>query len=116
MPREASFSSIISDIIKEQALFSCRKCCDCRNVSMVRVAENAKIFKAFIIEISTQMCAHHESEGGYGNSPHMRTIAWSILVMGISIAIVILLYVWFGWEAGSNFSNGVMKEQQTTLR
>jgi len=62
------------------------------------------------------MCAHHESEGGYGNSPHMKTIALCILVMGISIAIVIVLYAWFGYEPGSNFSNGVMKQQQTTLR
>jgi len=55
-------------------------------------------------------------EGGYGDSPHMRTVALSLLVMGVSIAIVILLYIWFGWEAGSNFSNDVMREQQSKLR
>ena len=55
-------------------------------------------------------------EGGYGSSPHMRTVAWSILVMGVSLAVVIMLYIWFGWEAGSNFSNDVMREQQIGLR
>lgn len=55
-------------------------------------------------------------EGGYGSSPHMRTVAWSILVMGVSLAIVIALYIGFGWMPGSNFSNEVMKEQQEELR
>ena len=55
-------------------------------------------------------------EGGYGSSPHMRTVAWSILVMGVSLAVVIVLYVGFGWEAGSNFSDRVMKGQQEELR
>lgn len=55
-------------------------------------------------------------EGGYGSSPHMRTIAWSILVMGVSLAVVIILYIGFGWMPGSNFSNEVMREQQEELR
>ena len=55
-------------------------------------------------------------EGGYGNSPHMRTIAWSILVMGVSLAIVIVLYIEFGHMPGSNFSNQVMRGQQEDLR
>jgi hypothetical protein len=55
-------------------------------------------------------------EGGYGDSPHMKTIALSILVMGISLAIVIVLYVSFGYMPGSNFSNGVMENQQEMLR
>lgn len=55
-------------------------------------------------------------EGGYGSSPHMRTVAWSILVMGVSLAIVIVLYIGFGWMPGSNFSNEVMKDQQEELR
>jgi len=58
--------------------------------------------------------AHHEaSEGGYG--PHMKTVAWSVLVMGISLALVILLWVWFGW-IGPSFSDDVLREQQSTLR
>lgn len=63
--------------------------------------------------------AHHEtsgSGGGYGSSPHMRTVAWSILVMGISLAVIILLYIWFGWLPGSNFSDDIMREQQAELR
>ena len=54
-------------------------------------------------------------ETGYGSSPQMRTIALSILVMGISLAIVIVLWVWFGW-IGPSFSDDVMRDQQKTLR
>lgn len=58
------------------------------------------------------MCAHHEkSEGGY----QMTTVAACILVMGISLAIVILLWIWFG-HIGPKFSNEVMREQQISLR
>ena len=55
-------------------------------------------------------------EGGYGSSPHMKTVAWSILVMGLSLAIVIVLYIGFGHMPGSNFSNQVMRGQQVELR
>jgi hypothetical protein len=55
-------------------------------------------------------------EGGYSSSPHMRTVAWSILVMGVSLAIVIVLYIEFGHMPGSNFSNQVMRGQQEELR
>jgi hypothetical protein len=59
--------------------------------------------------------AHHEAaEGGYGSN--MRTVAWSILVIGVSLAIIILLYAWFGWIPGSNFSDDIMREQQDQLR
>ncbi|HXG05736.1 MAG TPA: hypothetical protein VNI77_00230 [Nitrososphaera sp.] len=58
--------------------------------------------------------AHERS--GYESGPHMKAVAWSILVMGISLAIIIILYVWFGWMPGSNFSDGIMREQQTQLR
>jgi len=54
-------------------------------------------------------------EGGYGSSPHMRTVALSILIMGVSLAIVIVLWAWFGW-IGPTFSDDVMREQQKTLR
>ena len=61
--------------------------------------------------------AHDEKhEGGYGSSPHMKTVAWSILVMGVSLAIIIMLYVSFGYMPGSNFSDEVMREQQEQLR
>lgn len=54
-------------------------------------------------------------EGGYGSSPHMKTVALSILVMGVSLAIVIVLWAWFGW-IGPTFSDDVMRDQQETLR
>ena len=58
------------------------------------------------------MCAHQEkSEGGY----HMTAVAACILVMGISLAIVILLWAWFGY-IGPKFSTGVLNHQQETLR
>ncbi len=45
----------------------------------------------------------------------MTGVAASILVMGISLAIVIILWVWFGY-IGPAFSDEVMREQQATLR
>ncbi len=61
------------------------------------------------------MCAHHEaSEGGYYGR-NMKIVAWSILVMGISLALVIVLWVWFG-HIGPRFSDEVLLDQQRTLR
>ena len=58
--------------------------------------------------------AHHEAaEGRYG--PHMKTVALSILVMGISLAVVILLWVSFGWIS-PKFSDQVLRNQQEDLR
>ncbi len=45
----------------------------------------------------------------------MTGVAASILVMGISLAIVIILWVWFGY-IGPAFSDNVMRNQQATLR
>ncbi|MGH9976557.1 MAG: hypothetical protein ACRD8Z_12090 [Nitrososphaeraceae archaeon] len=53
-----------------------------------------------------------KSSTGYGN---LIPVAWSILVMGISLALVIVLYVWFG-HVGPSFSEDVLMEQQTELR
>jgi hypothetical protein len=53
-----------------------------------------------------------KSSAGYGN---LTAVAWSILVMGISLAIVIVLYVWFGY-LGPSFSEDVLMKQQTDLR
>ena len=60
------------------------------------------------------MCAHHEKEdhGGYGN---LTGVAWSILVMGLSLAAVIILWVWFGY-IGPTFSEDVLAKQQAVLR
>jgi hypothetical protein len=57
----------------------------------------------------------HDEQGGYGDSPHMKTIALSILVMGVSLAIVIVLWVWFG-HIGPNFSSERLLDQQAELR
>jgi hypothetical protein len=59
--------------------------------------------------------AHHEG-GGYGSSPHMRTVALSILVMGVSLAIIMILYISFGWQPGSHFSDDIMRDRQVALR
>ncbi len=45
----------------------------------------------------------------------MRTIALSILVMGVSIAAVILIWSWFGW-IGPSFSATRLLDQQQELR
>jgi plastocyanin len=60
------------------------------------------------------MCAHHKKEdhGGYGN---LTGVAWSILVMGLSLAAVIILWVWFGY-IGPTFSEDVLANQQAVLR
>jgi hypothetical protein len=58
------------------------------------------------------MCAHHEkAEGGY----HMKAVAACILVMGISLAVIVMLWIWFG-HIGPNFSSDVLHNQQVQLR
>jgi plastocyanin len=52
-------------------------------------------------------------EGGY--SQYMKAVGWSILAMGISLAAVIGVWMWFG-HIGPSFSAGIMEEQQETLR
>ncbi len=56
--------------------------------------------------------SHNEESKGY--TPHMRGVAWGILVMGISLAVIIILWVTFGY-IGPNFSTQVMEEQQEWL-
>ena len=56
--------------------------------------------------------SHNEESKGY--TPHMRGVAWGILVMGISLAIIIILWATFGY-IGPNFSTQVMEEQQEWL-
>jgi plastocyanin len=51
-------------------------------------------------------------KGGYG--PHMKKVALTILVMGVSIALVIV--VWIGIGDDPNFSAEQMQEQQASLR
>ncbi len=67
------------------------------------------------------MIAHHppskdeDKDKGYTYSQHLIGAAWAILVMGLSLAAIILMWVWFGHE-GPNFSNRVLQEQQARLR
>ena len=56
--------------------------------------------------------SHNEESKGY--SPHMRGVAWGILVMGVSLGVIILLWATFGY-IGPNFSTQVMEEQQEWL-
>lgn len=62
------------------------------------------------------MCAHHDNvdqgSKGYGN---LTPVAWSILTMGLSLAAVIIIYVWFGY-IGPSFSSQTLAQQQQTLR
>lgn len=58
----------------------------------------------------------HEKKGGEDSySKNMKTVAVAILVMGVSLAIIILTYVWFG-QIGPSFSAGVQQDQEDTLR
>lgn len=50
--------------------------------------------------------------GGY--SPHMRGVAWGILVMGLSLAAVIVLWATIGYQ-GPDFSIRAMEQQQEWL-
>jgi hypothetical protein len=61
------------------------------------------------------MCAHHEKEQephGYNN---LTVVALTILVMGVSLAGVILLWIWFG-HVGPSFSSETLAQQQKDLR
>ena len=50
---------------------------------------------------------------GYGSG--MKGVALAILVMGISIALVVVMWTWFG-RIGSSFSAERMLHQQAELR
>lgn len=61
------------------------------------------------------MCASHEGTTGGYYSKDMKIVAWSILVMGISLAIIMVLWAWFG-HIGPRFSDEVLLDQQKDLR
>ncbi len=56
-----------------------------------------------------------DGENGVGYNPHMKTVALTILVMGVSIAFVIVLWIWFG-HIGAPFSFNRLNDQQAELR
>ncbi|MEW6605702.1 MAG: hypothetical protein AB1351_13580 [Thermoproteota archaeon] len=55
------------------------------------------------------------SAGGTGYSPYMKTVALAILVMGVSIALIIVMWAWFG-RIGPSFSSERLLQQQAELR
>ena len=57
---------------------------------------------------------HSHDEESKGYSPHMRGVALGILVMGVSLAAIILLWATIGY-IGPNFSTQVMERQQEWL-
>src|ERR687891_128809 len=56
--------------------------------------------------------SHNEESRGY--SPHMRGVALGILVMGVSLAAIIILWATIGYQ-GPDFSTQVMERQQEWL-
>jgi plastocyanin len=58
---------------------------------------------------------HSDNEESKGYSAHMRGVALAILVMGVSLAVIILLWIEFGYM-GSAFSTQIMQKQQESLR
>src|SRR5919106_107901 len=57
---------------------------------------------------------HSHNEEGKGYSPHMRGVALGILVMGVSLAAIIILWATIGY-IGPGFSTQVMERQQAWL-
>jgi hypothetical protein len=61
------------------------------------------------------MCAHHEKQQEHRGYNNLTIVALTILVMGLSLAGVILLWIWFG-HVGPSFSSETLAQQQKTLR
>ena len=61
------------------------------------------------------MCANHEKEQGLRKNHNLVSVGWAILVMGLSLAAVIIIWMWFGY-IGPTFSEDVLAEQQRMLR
>jgi len=57
----------------------------------------------------------HEKKDEDSYSKSMKTVAAGILVMGVSLAAIILTYLWFG-QIGPSFSAEVQQEQEDALR
>ncbi len=67
------------------------------------------------LEEYLQMAPTGEAEPKAGYGVDMKIVGVAILVMGISLAIVIILYISFGY-IGPTFSSKRMLDQQTELR
>ncbi|MEM3160075.1 MAG: hypothetical protein QXJ74_04755 [Nitrososphaera sp.] len=57
----------------------------------------------------------HQKKGEADYSKSMKTVAAAILVMGLSLATIILVYLWFG-HIGPSFSAERQQEQEDELR
>src|ERR687898_2490585 len=57
---------------------------------------------------------HSHDEESKGYSPHMRGVALGILVMGVSLAAIIILWATIGYQ-GPDFSTQAMERQQDWL-
>jgi hypothetical protein len=57
----------------------------------------------------------HKEEAGGGYQNRLTPVAWAILVMGVSLAAVILLYDWIG-HIGPSYSSDTLQRQQQELR
>jgi hypothetical protein len=61
------------------------------------------------------MCANHQKKEESHGYQNLTGVALAILVMGISLAAVILLWVWIG-HIGPSYSADTLAGQQKTLR
>jgi plastocyanin len=61
------------------------------------------------------MCADHRKEQESYGYHNLTTVAWAILIMGVSLAAVIILWVLIG-HIGPSFSADTLVQQQKTLR
>ena len=61
------------------------------------------------------MSSHDDKIQTGGGYFHMKGVAWSILAMGLSLAIIIIAYVVFG-HIGPSFSAERINVQQAELR
>ncbi|HJU79927.1 MAG TPA: hypothetical protein VJ599_10235 [Nitrososphaeraceae archaeon] len=61
------------------------------------------------------MSSHDDKVQSGGGYFHMKGVAWSILAMGLSLAVIIIAYVMFG-HIGPSFSAERINVQQAELR
>jgi hypothetical protein len=66
-------------------------------------------------KIPNMSAGHQHKEEGSGYQNRLIPVAWAILVMGVSLAAVILLYVWIG-HIGPTYSSDTLQRQQQELR
>jgi len=59
--------------------------------------------------------SHKESGGQDDYYKNMKSVAVAILVMGVSLAVIVMTYIWFG-HIGPEFSATRQQEQEDVLR